>query len=90
MQFRVIKPFRDPDGPVRMPGQTVDMAPDRAARLRRMGLIGQMSIERAVMSAPEREVQPEREQATVAPSETAVETKSPAKRRKRKTKAEKE
>jgi len=66
MNFRVIKPFRDLDGIVKMPGCTLEIEFGRASMLRRLGLIGQV----APVMPQKKAVRKKREQATKPPGET--------------------
>lgn len=70
MEFKVIRPFRDLDGTVKMPGCTLEIEFVRASQLRRLGLIGQVAPERAVIMPQEKAVPAEREKAVRSPGET--------------------
>ncbi len=69
MQQRVIRPFRW-NGNVRMPGQIVEMDFTQVGQLRKMGLIGQIAPERAVIMPQQKAVPAEREKAVKPPGET--------------------
>lgn len=55
MKYKVTKPFKDIDGKVKMPGTKLELDNDRAAKLRRYGLIG-MVREKAVIRPQEKAV----------------------------------
>jgi len=79
MKFTVIRPFRDLDGIVKMPGCTLEIEFVRASQLRRLGLIGQVAPERAVIMPQEKAVRPKSEKAVRPKSEKAV--RPPGKKR---------
>lgn len=68
MQFRVIRPFRL-GSVVRMPGQIVEMELVQGARLRAMGLVGNVPREQAVAQPMERAVAPGSKHAADPPRE---------------------
>jgi len=70
MNFRVIRPFRDLDGVVKTPGCTLEIEFGRASMLRRLGLIGQVALERAVIVPKKKAVPVEHEKAVKPPGET--------------------
>jgi hypothetical protein len=83
MLFHVVKPFRDVDGKWKAIGQTVELGPDRASKLRRYGMIGgQVVPEKAIAPPPERPADPEVEKA-VAPGPEETAEKKPRGRRRR-------
>ena len=69
MKFAVIRPFRDLDGIVKTPGCTLEIEFVRASKLRRLGLIGQVAPERAVIMPQEKAVRKKGEKAVRPPGE---------------------
>lgn len=55
MKYTVIKPFKDIDGKIKVEGTKIDIDNDRAAKLRRYGLIG-LCREKAVIKPQEKAV----------------------------------
>jgi hypothetical protein len=54
MEYKVIKTFRDVCGSMRLPGESVELGDDRAAKLRFNGVIGQMGrVETMTIPTPE-------------------------------------
>ena len=66
MKFKVVRPFRDLDGIVKVPGCTLEIEFGRASMLRRLGLIGQV----APVMPRKKAVRKKHEQATKPPGET--------------------
>ena len=66
MKFKVVRPFRDLDGIVKVPGCTLEIEFGRASMLRRLGLIGQV----APVMPRKKAVRKKHEQATRPPGET--------------------
>ncbi len=58
MKYRVTKLFKDADGQFKAPGTIIEVENQRAAKLRRYGIISIPERETASLAQPEKAVQP--------------------------------
>lgn len=72
MKCQVVKEFRDLDGAVRIIGETIDVDADRAALLRRHGLVGRFAP--GMTQGAEKTTTRTAEKAVQAAYETAVDS----------------